>query len=270
MPAADKAAKGLGLTDEEKKAGLVTVSVMPVGFIPPPIIKLDASGMPRETYRNPMEFPPVVYKVKTAKGEVKIIGAQNQLGPSSVIPRQESTTLYYVSPPDPKSTTEQKGEDLRPIGKLAIAPDATHLLVVIWKEPSEKMWNSPKYKVIDVSPSKLAPNSLTAINASEATLTIQSGKGPFKMAPGFMGRVELPLNKQGEVPMYVATSANGELEPLSQTVVSTATDSRIFLVAWEAPKSRATPAGVMMTVGSKQLVLPTLPPDTSQAALDRP
>lgn len=259
-PEADKPDKEMDLTPEEKKSGGVMISILPVGFIPPPIIKLDASGMPRETYRNPMEFPPAIYQVKTSKTTVKIIGAQNQIGPSSVIPRMESTTLYYESPPDPKDTSASKpGDRLRAIGKITIPPASTHLLVVLWKDANERLWNAPHYKVVDVSTASLPPNGLTIVNVSPSTLQFQTGKDPYKAGPGYIGRLDLPLNGKGEIPLFVGSVGASESEMLSRTTVGTSKDSRVFLIAWEAPRSRANPTGVMMTVGSQLMPPPKLP-----------
>lgn len=260
IPEADRAARVKELTAEEKRAGMVMISVVPVGYVPAPIIFLDANGMPREKYRNPMEYPPVIYKVKTEKGDVKIMGAQNQLGPAVEIPRRAENVLYYEEPPGEKDTVESKSDRLKSIGAFKIPPKATHLMVILWKDANEKLWTSPKFKVVDVSPGTLPPNGLVAINVSPITLMLGTGKVPYKVSPGYMGRVDMPVNAKGEIPMFVtAMSATGATQELSQTVVAIAKESRVFLLAWSGPQTPGNPSGILMTVAPKTLPMPTPP-----------
>src|SRR5262245_14047493 len=46
------------LTDAELKSRPVQISVVPLGVVPPPIVVKCEDGLGRETYRNPMEYPP--------------------------------------------------------------------------------------------------------------------------------------------------------------------------------------------------------------------
>lgn len=260
VPAADKVVAAAEMTPEEKKAGMVMITVVPVGYVPAPIIYLDSTGMPREKYRNPMEYPPAIYKVKTSKGDVKITGAQNQLGPGAEIPRRAENTLYYEEPLGEKDTPESKPDRLRSIGNFQIPPKATHLIVVVWKEPEAKLWTSPKFKVLDVSTGNLPPNGLIAINASSTSLVLGTGKTPYKVGPGYMGRVDMPVNARGEIPMFVsAMASSGATHELSQTVVGTSKDSRLFLLAWGGPQTPGNPSGILLSVAPKRLPMPTPP-----------
>lgn len=260
-PEADKKANAPEFTEEEKKAGMVDVSILAVGYVPPPIIKLDSSGMPREVYRNPMEYPPSVYWIKTAKTSIKVIAAQNQVGPSSLIPRSQETQLSYEDPPDfSLSAPVDSKEKTRSLGKITIPQGATHILVVVWKNPEEKFWNSPSYKVLDMSPANVPRGQLTVVNSSRAILYFQTKSKIERVQAGYMGGRSLPMNSQGDMLTFVGvTHGEDESRVIMKNTLNIPDQTRGFLVAWDAPRTPATPEGILVITGIKSVAPPKLP-----------
>jgi len=255
VPEADK--KTLPeLSEAELKAKPVQLSVVPIGWVSPPIIYIDKDGMPREKDRNPLEYPPVVYHVGTEKGTVRLTGAHNQVAPPTAVPRRMEMTLSYEIPPEPSgdaTPSPDKGPRLKTIGSFGVPSGATHLVAVVWKDPNAKLWTNPQFKVIDVSPGTVKGNEAVVINLSGRDLAIHRGDVPYKITSGFMGKVALPVNAKGQVPMVVAASSGVGWQQLSRTVLGPGKDDRIFVLAWQAPETPAQPAGVALQAVAKRL-----------------
>ncbi|MCW1887595.1 hypothetical protein OKA04_22855 [Luteolibacter flavescens] len=255
VPEADK--KTLPqLSEAEIKAKPVQISVVPIGWVSPPIIYIDKDGMPRERYRDPMEYPPVVYHIATEKGSIRLTGAHNQVAPPTAVPRRVEMTLSYEEPPNPTGDAvhdPKKGPSLKTIGNFPVPAGATHLVAVVWKDPDAKLWTNPQVKVIDVSPATVKGNEAVVINLSGRELAIHRGDVPYKIASGFMGKVALPVNAKGQVPMVVAAASGVGWQQLSRTVLGPRKDDRIFVLAWQAPETPAQPAGVALQAIAKRL-----------------
>ncbi|BCX46643.1 hypothetical protein HAHE_05510 [Haloferula helveola] len=253
IPEADREAREPDLTSAERKGIPIQIAVVPVGFVPPPIMTLDENGMPKETYRNPLEYPPVVYHVKTEKGTIRVMGSQNQVGPPTRIPRTSEVSLSYEVPLGDGEVRESKDPDLRAIAGFGVPPGATHLVVILWKDPKSKLWTKPNFRVIDVSPSSLKKNEVVVVNASGRDLALHRGDAPFKIDSGFMGTVELGMNADGQMPLIVAAQSGADWAQLSKTLVGPREDERVFLIAWRAPASPAQPSGVSVSYVRKRL-----------------
>lgn len=254
IPAADKK-NGPDYSESETKTLPVMISVVPLGPVPPPIIYLDANGMPREKYREPLEYPPTSFQIATEKGSVRFTGAQNQIATPTAVPRREHLALSYEIPPGENDvpSKDQKGPKLKTIGNLSVPPGATHLMVVLWKDPAERLWKSPSFKVIDVSPTSVKAHEAVVLNASGRDLAIERGDAPYKIRPGFMGKIALPVNDKGEIPMFVAASMGIGWHQLSRTVLGPGKDERVFVLAWQTPESPAQPTGVSLQTVAKRL-----------------
>lgn len=255
VPEADKK-KLPQLSEAELKAKPVQLSVVPIGWVSPPVIYIDKDGMPREKYRDPLEYPPAIYHIGTEKGTIRLTGAHNQVAPPTAVPRREEMTLSYEVPPNPSgdaAPAPDKGPRLKTIGSFAVPAGATHLVAVVWKDPDAKLWTNPQFKVIDVSPATVKGNEAVVINLSGRDLAIHRGDVPYKIASGFMGKVALPVNAKGQVPMVVAAASGVGWQQLSRTVLGPGKDDRIFVLAWQAPETPAQPAGVALQAVAKRL-----------------
>lgn len=243
------------LTPEERKPAPVQVAVVPVGFVPPPIIEIGKDGMPRERYRHPLEYPPAVYHVRTKKGTLRLLGSQNQVGPFTRVPRMAAISLSYERPPeqDDGGAADDGGPDLVAIRDFDVPAGATHLVVVLWKEGSAKRWTQPQAGIIDVSPGRLKKNAVVVVNATGRELAMHRGDSIFKVAGGFHGAVELGVNEKGEMPLVLAAPVSGGWQQLIDQRISAGVDQRAFLVAWRVPESAAQPTGVAFTCVSKRL-----------------
>lgn len=254
VPEADKK-NSPKFSEAEAKTLPVMVTVVPLGPVPPPIIYLDASGMPREKYREPLEYPPTSFQIATEKGSIRFTGAQNQIASPAAVPRREQLTLSFEIPPGENDmpTKGQTGPKLKTIGNVNVPSGATHLIVVLWKDPTEKLWKNPSFKVLDVSPAGVKGHEAVVINASGRDLAIERGDAPYKIRPGFMGKIALPVNENGEIPMFVAASMGVGWHQLSRTVLGPGKDERVFVLAWQSPESPAQPAGVSLQTVAKRL-----------------
>lgn len=256
VPEEDKKAAEPELSAEERQGIPIMLSVVPVGYVPPPIIKIGKDGMPREEYRHPLEYPPVVYHVKTKKGSIRVMGPQNQIGPATRIPRTSRISLSYEMPPGEEAVSDDAGPRLRMIGEFGVERDTTHLVVVLWKDPDSVRWTSPKFKVIDASPAKMKRNEVVVVNASGRDLAVHRGDKPYQIRPGFMGRLEMAVDGEGRIPLVVAAPNGPEWAQLSKTVIGPRSDERVFVVAWRTPKSPAQPSGVSVNAASKRMTTP--------------
>jgi hypothetical protein len=254
IPEADRQ-KVPKLSAAEIKVMPIQISVVPVGYVAPPIIYIDSGGMPREQYRDPLEYPPSSYHFATEHGSIRVIGAHNQIASPTSIPRHAQLAFSYEIPPDGKAAepTEAGKPRLKSMGTFAVPAGATHLMVVVWKNPSEKLWKNPEFKVIDVSPGLVKSHEAVVINASSRELAIQRGDLPYKIRPGFMGKIALPVNAKGEVPMFVSAASDVGWHRLSGSVLGPDEDERIFVLAWQAQESRAQPSGVSLQAVAKRL-----------------
>lgn len=262
IPEADRKA-ATELTDAELKSRPVMVSVTPVGEVPPPIVVKGDDGLGKEIYRKPLEYPPVIYHIATEKGSIKLTGAQNQILSFVPVPRRSEFRFSYQVPADihssapPPAGGKEPKLPLAEIGAFPVPPDATHLMVVVWKDASEKLWTSPRFKVLDVSPGKLKSHEAIVVNASGRDLAMQRGEvAPYKIPGGYMGKVALPVNAKGQVPMVVSAAAGQKVQSLSRSVMNTNQEDRIFVCAWPVPPSRAQPAGVGFQALARRLPEP--------------
>ena len=256
VPEEDRRAEEPDLTPEERKALPIQVAVVPVGFVPPPIIYIDKDGMPREQYRHPLEYPPAVYHVRTRNGTLRMIGSQNQVGPMTRVPRMPTLSLSYERPPEPDGDAVEAGEaeaDLVPIGNFPVPEGATHLVVVLWKDASARRWVKPESRMIDVSPGRLKKNSVVVVNATGGELAMHRGDAIFKLRGGFKGAVELGVNGRGEMPLILATPGDGGWSQLANQVIASRDDERAFVIAWQVPASPAQPTGVAFSCVRKRL-----------------
>lgn len=253
IPEADRKSSQPELTLAERKALPVQLSVVPVGFVPPPIITLDENEMPKETYRNPLEYPPVVYHVKTEKDSIRVMGSQNQVGPPTRVPRTSEVSLAYELPISGDEVRDSKDPGTRSIANFPVPPGATHLVVVLWKDPEARLWTSPRHRVIDISPRSLKTNEIVVVNASGRDLALHRGDAPLKIQKGFMGAVELGVNAEGQMPLVVAAQNGNQWIQVSKTLVGPSEDERMFLIAWPVPESLAQPSGVGVSPVRKRL-----------------
>jgi hypothetical protein len=254
VPTADADFERGQLTVEEQKGPSVQVHVIPVGYVLPPIIYLDSAGMPREKYRNPLEYPPVIYHVKTKKGTVRMLASQNQIGPSVRVPKLPLLTLSYQVPTDPSSTANTdptKGPRLQEIAEFTVPTTATHLAIVIWKDPNDSLWTHPQFKVVDISPDQTLQHQAIVINVSSSQLALETGNKPYLIQTGYIGKVALPMNDQNQLMMVVEIPVGAQPEPLIQTAFDVQSDQRAFLLAWSVPKDAARSHGVAITSVAK-------------------
>lgn len=262
VPEADRQEREPELTAAERAAGVLMVAVAPIGYTPPPIIYIDKSGMPRERYRNPLEYAPAVYHVATSKGTIRIMAGQNRIGPFTKIPRRSALSLAYEIPADPSSSDAPIDKDdsrQRKIGTLPVGPETTHLVAVLWKPPSAKLWSKPVLKVIDVSPGTLKESEAVIMNLTSSELALRIGKNSRQCAQGFAGTVSLASSRPGgSVPIVVTAERKGHTEELIQTYLRPHSNQRTFLLAWQTPPSKARPTGVEFV--SLQKELPPLEP----------
>lgn len=252
VPEADKRTTPK-LSPEEIRSMPVQISVVPIGFVPPPIIKLDASGMPREQYRDPLEYPPTSYHFATQHGTIRMVGAQNQLTSPTAVPRRNELAFSYELPPSQNAVPTGDKKRLKSIGSFNVPAGATHLVVVLWKDPADRLWSDPQFKVIDVSPGAVKAHEAIVINGSGRELAIERGDKPYKIVSGFIGKIALPVNAQGEVPMYVSASTGVGWHRLSSSVLGPGKDERIFVIAWQTPQSAAQPTGVSLQAAARRL-----------------
>lgn len=255
-PPADEQWEKSQLTEEELQGPRLKVHVIPVGYVAPPIIYLDAAGMPREKYRHPLEYPPVVYHIKTKKGTVRIHAAQNQISPAMTVPKLPSLTFSYQMPADPNgnsSNEEQKGPRLVTIEEFPIPPSATHLGIIVWKDPSEKLWSRPLCKIIDLSPSLTQQHQAIVVNVSHSPLALERGDQPYLINKNYIGKAALPMNQQNQLMMVVQAPLDQHAVPLIQTAFDVHSEQRAFLLAWSVPKDAARPHGVAITAVAKAL-----------------
>lgn len=263
VPPADAEFERTQLTEEEQKGPSLQVHIIPVGFVPPPIIYLDAAGMPREKYRHPLEYPPVIYHIKTQKGSIRLLASQNQVGPSVRVPKLPLLSLSYQIPADPSTpadTDPGKGPRLREIMEFPVPASATHLAIVLWKDPQETLWTRPQCKVIDISPAQTQQHQAIVVNASASQLALERGDKPYLIQSGFMGKAALPINEENQLMMVVQAPLQGQAEPLIQTAFDVQADQRAFLLAWSVPKDAARPHGVAITAVAKTLFETPAPP----------
>ncbi len=258
VPEADRKANEPTLSAAERKGLPIQISVVPVGYVPAPIIYLDENGMPKEKYRDPLEYPPAVYHVKTESGTIRVLGGQNQVGPATRVPRVAQISLSYEVPMGDNDVAPAPGKakaslPLKSIGTFAVPPAATHLVVVLWKDPGAKKWNNPNYKVINVSPTAVKKNEAVVVNVSGRDLALHRGDSPYRIKSGFMGKVELAMNEKGQMPMVLASADGADWHQLSKTVIGPRKDERVFVVAWPAPVGPAQPAGVAFSAVTKRL-----------------
>lgn len=248
------------LTPEEKALEPVQLFVFPVGAIPPPIIYLDEKGMPRERYRDPMEYAPTVYHVKTEKATLRLLGSQNQVGPPISIPRKSTLEFLYEVPPDPPKegvvAVAKKEKELRAIDTLPFPEGATHLVAVVWKEASAELWNQPRVELIDISPTPTSASEAAVINLSGTDLGVFRGEKSRKLSPGFVGKLQLPTNEDGQVPLVLAANKASRWQRLSQTVANTRQNEQLFLVTWAEEPSEGSPLGIASVVLTKRLTSP--------------
>ena len=256
VPVADAKFEKGQLTEEEEKGPSLQVHVIPVGYVMPPIIYLDSAGMPREKYRNPLEYPPVIYHVKTQKGTVRMLASQNQIGPSVRVPKLPMLTLSYQVPADPSAAADaepRSGPRLQQIAELPVPESATHLAIVVWKDPSDSLWNRPQCKLIDISPAQTQQDRAIVINVSSSQLALSRGDKPYLIQSGYIGKVALPMNENQQLMMVVQAPLDGQAEPLIQTAFDVQMEQRAFLLAWSAPKDASRPHGVAITAIAKTL-----------------
>jgi hypothetical protein len=259
VPPADAEWEKGQLTEEELQGPSLKIHVIPVGYVAPPIIYLDAAGMPREKYRHPLEYPPVVYHIKTKKGTVRIHAAQNQISPAMTVPKLPALTFSYQMPADPNgnsSPEEQKGPRLVTIEEFPVPPTATHLGIIVWKDPAEKLWSRPQCKIIDLSPSQTQSHQAIVVNVSHSALALERGDQPYLINKDYIGKATLPMNQQSQLMMVVHAPLDQHAEPLIQTAFDVTPDQRAFLLAWSVPKDAARPHGVAITAVAKALYEP--------------
>lgn len=242
------------LSAAEIKLMPIQISVVPVGYVAPPIIYIDSGGMPREQYRDPLEYPPMSYHFATEHGSIRVIGAHNQIASPTAVPRNAQLAISYEIPPDGKSAAPEGNKPrLKSMGTFAVPYGATHLMVVVWKKPTDKLWTNPEFKVIDVSPGVVKNHEAVVINGSNRELAIQRGDVPYKIRSGFMGKIALPVNAEGEVPMFISAASDVGWHRLSGSVLGPGEDERIFVLAWQSQESRAQPSGVSLQAVAKRL-----------------
>lgn len=255
IPPADADAGRRDLTDEERKGPLLKVNIIPMGHLPPPIIYIDSSGMPREKYRDPLEYAPSVYYVKTRRGSVRLMASQNQIGPTASVPKLKVLELSYQTYPLPtEGAVKPSSPSIRAIGSINVSPDSSHIAIILWKDEDEKLWSKPHFRVVDISPHKISPNEAMVVNFSGVNLALSRGDKPYLIRKSFVGKTGLPLNDRGQLLMVVhAASQDEDADPLSQSVMDVFPDERVFLLAWKVPKDRAHTSGVAILPVSKQL-----------------
>lgn len=249
IPEADKKLDEV-LTEEERKGPKISLTIMPVGFVPPPIIYLDKAGMPREKYRNPLEYAPAVYHVKTKRGTIKLTGAQNNLGAGNIIPKISEVTLYSEKPIDPNadSDTLEKGPRLSKIGTFRVPAEMTHGLVVLTKDPQSKYWRNIKLRLIDMSPGKYESNEVIVINMSGAPMALGQGKEFTPFMPGTVRKHALGEGADGNLYYIVAAEkAGGGWQQIMKTGNKPRPRERIIFASWPAPKSKVIPTGAEIT-----------------------
>jgi hypothetical protein len=256
IPAADAEFERGQMTEEERKGPTLQIHVIPVGYVAPPIIYLDAAGMPREKYRHPLEYPPVIYHIKTQKGTVRTHAAQNQIGPAWIVPKLPTLTFSYQMPADPNGNPDpepQKGPKLVTITEFPVPATATHLGIIVWKDPAEKLWSRPQCKVIDLSPSQTPQHQAIVVNVSHSPLSLERGDQAYLIKKDYIGKAALPMNQQNQLMMVVNAPLDQKAEPLIQTAFDVHPDQRAFLLSWSVPKDAARPHGVAITAVAKSL-----------------
>ena len=244
IPEEDKKEKKI-LTEEELRGPQISISIMPVGFVPPPIIYLDKSGMPREKYRNPLEYAPAVYHVKTRKGTLRLIGSQNNLGVGNVIPRTESLTLYRERPMDEDASSSEieKGPRLTEVGTVTIPPTMTHGVLVLNKDPDEKLWRKIGIRLVDLSPPKEKANEVKIINMSRTSIGLSQQSTYSSFKPGSIASHTLTPSKNGAFYYALAASTGKDWYRITHTGVRLRKKEQLIFVGWPMPKSSVIPTG---------------------------
>ena len=255
VPEADANAAARGLTEEERKGPMVKITIIPIGDVPPPILYLDKDGMPREQYRDPLEYAPSIYRIKTKQDAVTILAAQNQVGPLQNVPRRPALELSYQSYPaaDNNNKDPAKPAD-HGIGTIIVPPAASHLAVILWKDPGDKLWNNPRFRVVDISPGVLAAGEMIAVNAAGTNLAVAQADKPMVIRDGFMGKIRMPVTSNNQMVLRVYAADGQAAEPLVQTSLQMPSTERLFLLAWKVPKDRTRPTGVAISPITRAIV----------------
>lgn len=259
IPEEDKK-ESMVLTEEEKRGPQISISIMPVGFVPPPIIYLDKSGMPREKYRNPLEYAPAVYHVKTRKGTLRLIGSQNNLGPGGLIPRRETLTIYREKPMDEDASSSEieKGPRLSEIGTVTIPKTMTHGVIVLSKDPSAKLWRKIAIRLVDLSPSKQKINEVRIINMSRTAIGLSQKSTYSSFRPGSISTHTLEPSKNGAFYYALAASTGKDWHRITHTGVRLRKKEQLVFVGWPMPKSSVIPTGA--AVATFQFQAKPIPP----------
>ncbi len=253
IPDADLRAVESQLTEEELKGPVVDIAIVPVGAFPPPIIYLDETGMPREQERDPLEYAPSLYHIKTSRGEIKLFTAQNQIPAFTTIPRGDNITIEY-------EVTRTRGEQERTrryeLGTIRIPPQSTHILVFVHKDPSDPMWNEISMRPVDVSPGRVSRDQAVVANFTGRDLYFQRAEGMANVRNAFVGPVPLTTNDNGRSVLAVRTGETQDDHDLVQTYVDLQEDERTILVAWAVPRDEARPHGIALTFISRRMEVP--------------
>ncbi|BDS08393.1 hypothetical protein NT6N_34330 [Oceaniferula spumae] len=260
IPEADKK-DDEALTSEELRGPKIGLSLMPVGFVPPPIIYLDKSGMPREKYRNPLEYAPAIYHIKTKKGSIRLLAAQNNLGATNFIPRREAVTIYREAPFEADDSsgadTKDRGPKLIEVGTVGIPKDMTHGMIVITKDPSERYWKKMQLRLVDLSPAKAVTGEAKVINMSLSALGLEQNSQVEKFRPGSIGSHQFELSDRGGFYYSVAASTGNSWKYITRTGMRLRSKEQLLFVAWPVPKSSVVPTGAqVMTLRYRAKDLP--------------
>ena len=237
------------LTDEERRAPQISITIMPVGFVPPPIIYLDKSGMPREKYRHPLEYAPAVYHIKSQRGTIRMMGAQNNLGVGHLIPKMRELVIYRENPPEPEAAVDdtRKGPRLTKVGTVVIPADLTHALIVLTKDPEAKHWRKINMRLIDMSPAKRKNNQVRVVNMARTPLGIGQGKDYATFRPGTISTHSLVPSDNGVFYYILAASMGQRWKQIAKTGVRLRDKEQLLFVAWPMPRSKVIPTGAAVT-----------------------
>lgn len=253
IPDADLRAVESQLTEEELKGPVVDIAIVPVGAFPPPIIYLDETGMPREQERDPLEYAPSVYNIKTSRGEIKLFTAQNQIPGFTTIPRGDNVTIGY-------EVTRIRGDQERTrqydLGTIRIPPQSTHVLIFVYKDPSNPLWSDISMRPVDVSPGRVSRDQAVVANFTGRDLFFQRAEGMASVRNAFVGPVPLTTTDNGRSVLAVRTGETEDDHELVQTYVDLQDDERTILVAWAVPRDEARPHGIALTYISRRMEAP--------------
>lgn len=182
------------LTEEERALPRHHLRLLPLGYVPPPDIRM-VDGMPRETFRHPDEFAPTAYFIQTKNGFIRLNGTCNSMGQDVAIPALGPETALYCQEFDAEGNPGLN--DGEPVMREVGVFDATvpHQLLVITKsDPSAKRWTRLTLRSVELPDGPLKNSELLAINGALDPVRIQlAGTDAAQdVAPGRVMRLPLP------------------------------------------------------------------------------